>query len=76
MANRDHDVTALGSPEPYDGRKASSGQLDASEPRLSEEDMQRDAHGPRGVPAGDDPARMVPQRDKKTPPDVDPGHTA
>jgi hypothetical protein len=28
------------------------------------------------VPNAPDPARMTPQRDKKTPKHVDPGHTA
>ncbi|SDI08237.1 hypothetical protein SAMN05216338_101714 [Bradyrhizobium sp. Rc2d] len=43
------------------------------EPPLSEDDIQRDQLGPRGVP---DPARMTPQRDKKTPKHIEPGHTA
>jgi len=46
------------------------------EPEFSEEDMQREQLGPRGVPGKPSPARMTPQRDKKTPKDVDPGHTA
>ena len=33
------------------------------------------AFGPRGVPGQPDPAKMVPQRRKKTPTDFDPGHT-
>jgi hypothetical protein len=28
------------------------------------------------VPGKDSPAKMTPQREKKTPKDVDPGHTA
>ena len=51
-------------------------QLDDGRPRQSEDDMQREQFGPRGVPGGPDPAKMVPQRRKKTPSDVDPGHTA
>jgi hypothetical protein len=38
--------------------------------------MQREQFGPRGVPGKPDPAKMVPQRRKKTPSDFDPGHTA
>ena len=51
-------------------------QLEDGEPRLSEEDIQRSMLGPRGVPGGPDPAKMTPQRRKKTPADFDPGHTA
>ena len=46
------------------------------EPAFSEEDIQREQFGPRGVPGAQDPAKMTPQREKKTPKDVDPGHTA
>jgi hypothetical protein len=51
-------------------------QLDDGRPRLSEDDMQRAELGPRGEPGKPDPARMTPQRRKKTPSIVDPGHTA
>jgi hypothetical protein len=51
-------------------------QLDDGKPRQSEDDMQREQFGPRGVPGKPDPAKMVPQRRKKTPSDFDPGHTA
>jgi hypothetical protein len=51
-------------------------QLDDGKPRQSEDDIQRELFGPRGVPGKPDPARMVPQRKKKTPTDFDPGHTA
>jgi hypothetical protein len=51
-------------------------QLDDGQPRLSEDDIQRQQFGPRGVPGKADPARMVPQRKKKTPSDFDPDHTA
>ena len=44
--------------------------------RLTEDEMQRAKLGPRGVPGQPDPARMTPQRKKKTPDTVDPGHTA
>ncbi|WP_407114141.1 hypothetical protein [Bradyrhizobium sp. LMG 9283] len=40
----------------------------------SEDDIQREELGPRGVP--ESPAKMTPQREKKTPKDVDPGHPA
>lgn len=46
------------------------------EPPFSEEDIQRQQFGPRGVPGAPDPAKMTPQREKKTPKDVEPGHTA
>lgn len=46
------------------------------EPSFSEDDIQRGQLGPRGVPGAEDPAKMTPQREKKTPKDVDPGHTA
>jgi hypothetical protein len=50
-------------------------QLDDGRPRQSEDDQQREQFGPRGVPGKPDPAKMVPQRKKKTPTDFDPGHT-
>jgi hypothetical protein len=50
-------------------------QVDDGLPRQSEDDQQREQFGPRGVPGGPDPAKMVPQRKKKTPTDFDPGHT-
>jgi hypothetical protein len=53
-----------------------SGQLGDTKPRLSEDDIQREMFGPRGVPGRPDPARMVPQQEKNIPKDVDPGHTA
>jgi len=46
------------------------------EPPFSEDDIQREQFGPRGVPGAPDPAKMTPQREKKTPKNVDPGHTA
>jgi hypothetical protein len=51
-------------------------QIDDGQPRKSEDDIQREQLGPRGVPGKPDPAKMVPQRKKKTPSDFDPGHTA
>jgi len=38
------------------------GQLDHGKPRLSEDDIQREQLGPRGVPGKPDPAKMTPQR--------------
>jgi hypothetical protein len=46
------------------------------EPTKSEDDLQREKLGPRGVPGGRDPVKMTPQRDKKTPKIIDPGHTS
>jgi hypothetical protein len=37
------------------------------EAAFSEDDIQREQLGPRGVPGKADPAKMTPQRDKKTP---------
>jgi hypothetical protein len=53
-----------------------SGQLGDTKPRLSEDDIQREKFGPRGVPGQSDPARMVPQQEKNTPKHIDPGHTS
>lgn len=50
--------------------------INGREPQRSEDDIQREQLGPRGVPGGKDPAKMTPQREKKTPKDVDPGHPA
>lgn len=50
-------------------------QVDDGRPRQSEDDQQRQQLGPRGVLGQPDPAKMVPQRKKKTPTDFDPGHT-
>jgi hypothetical protein len=36
------------------------------EPNFSEDDLQREQLGPRGVPGAPDPAKMTPQREKKT----------
>jgi hypothetical protein len=46
------------------------------EPAQSEDDQRRELFGPRGVPGAPDPAKMTPQRKKKTPTKVDTGHTA
>jgi hypothetical protein len=53
-----------------------NGQIDNSKPRPTEDDIQREQLGPRGVPGKADPAKMTPQREKKTPKNIDPGHTA
>jgi hypothetical protein len=50
--------------------------INGREPNFSEDDIQREQLGPRGVPRKDDPAKMTPQREKKQPKNVDPGHTA
>jgi hypothetical protein len=60
----------------YDENRRWRPQVDDGRPRQSEDDQQREQFGPRGVPGKPDPARMVPQRKKKTPTDFDPGHTA
>lgn len=46
------------------------------EPPQTEDDIQREQLGPRGVPGQSDPAKMTPQRKKKTPENLDPGHTS
>jgi hypothetical protein len=49
---------------------------DRHEPRPNEDDIaQARLGGPRGAPELK-PAKMTPQRKKKTPDDFDPGHTA
>ena len=50
--------------------------INGVEPEKFEDDIQREQLGPRGVPGAPDPARMTPQRKKKTPENADPGHTA
>jgi hypothetical protein len=39
--------------------------LNGVEPEKSEDDIQRELLGPRGVPGAPDPAKMTPQREKK-----------
>jgi hypothetical protein len=48
--------------------------INGREPTRSEDDIQREQLGPRGVPGGKDPAKMTPQREKKTPKGLDQGH--
>jgi hypothetical protein len=62
--------------EEKDQAMANERPINGREPDRSEDDIQREQLGPRGVPGAPDPAKMTPQRDKKTPGDVDPGHTA
>jgi hypothetical protein len=46
-------------------------------PSFTEDDLQREQLGPRGVPGQPDDAKMTPQREKKTPVnDEFDGHTA
>jgi hypothetical protein len=51
-------------------------QLDDGLPRKTEDDIQRELLGPRGVPGKPSPAKMTPQRAKKTPKYADPPHPA
>ena len=51
-------------------------QINGQESELTEEDRQREQFGPRGVLGKADPAKMTPQRGKKTPKNIDPCHTA
>ena len=44
--------------------------------RPTEDDMQRQRLGARGVPGQESPVGMTPQRAKKTPRHLEPGHTA
>ena len=46
------------------------------EPAFSEDDIQRNLFGPRGVKGAPDPAVMTPQRAKKTPSYIDQGHVS
>jgi len=58
----------------YDESLRPRRQVEDGRPRQSEDDQQREQFGPRGVPGQPYPAKMVPQRKKKTPSDFDPGH--
>src|SRR5581483_5028302 len=51
-------------------------QLDDGKPRKTEDDIQQELLGPRGVPGRPSPAKMTPQRAKKTPAHADPPHPA
>jgi hypothetical protein len=50
--------------------------LNGIEPEKTEDDIQRELLGPRGVPGAPDPAKMTPQRAKKTPSHLVPPHPA
>lgn len=60
----------------YEENRRLRPQLDDGGSRQSEDDQQREQFGPRGVLGKPDPAKMVKQRQKKTPTVFDPGHTA
>jgi hypothetical protein len=59
-----------------DGMNMPDDPINGREPNFSEDDIQRDQLGPRGVPGKQDPAKMTPQREKKTPKNIDPDHPA
>lgn len=42
----------------------------------TEDDVQQEKLGPRGVPGKPFPFQITPEREKKTPQNNDPGHTA
>lgn len=50
--------------------------MNGVEPDRSEDDIQREQLGPRGVPGAPDPAKMTEQRRKKTPTNVGQGHVS
>jgi hypothetical protein len=75
-SNQFHDRELKTSRQIYDESVTVRRQVDDGHARLSEDDIQRQQFGPRGVPGKADPAKMTPQRKKKTPSDFDPGHTA
>jgi hypothetical protein len=81
MANQRSETPKESKPElkssrqKYDESLRLGRQVDDGQPRQSEDDQQRQQLGPRGVLGQPDPAKMVPQRRKKTPSDFDPGHT-
>jgi hypothetical protein len=77
IQRRARDRLLLQGPSPPDSlshRDALSARHSAD--RLTEDDMQQQVLGPRGVPGQPSPATMTPQRDKKTPRHLEPGHTA
>ena len=47
--------------------------INGREPEKSEDDIQREKLGPRGVPGKESPAKMTPQREKKRPKMSTPG---
>ena len=48
-------------------RRCSLDQLQSEEERLTEDEIARRKLGPRGVPGGEDSAKMTPQQDKNLP---------
>ena len=50
--------------------------INGLQPERSEDGIQREQLGPCGVRGKESPSKMTPQRENKTPKDVDPGHTA
>ncbi|MCA1411748.1 hypothetical protein I6F30_11430 [Bradyrhizobium sp. NBAIM20] len=50
--------------------------MNGVQPERPEDDVQREELGPCGVPGKESSAKMTPQREKKTPKDVDTGHPA
>jgi hypothetical protein len=78
MADREHATAnkeTKKSWQIYEENRKLRPQVDDGLPRQSEDDQQRERFGPRGVLGKPDPAKMTPQRKKKTPTDFDPGHT-
>lgn len=64
-------------PRPKEPRPKEPRPLSENRDHLKTEDeMQRERLGPRGVPGEPDPARMTPQQKKNMPIDPDDGHTA
>lgn len=59
-----------------DDRWPAVNQVDDFRPKQTEDEQQREQLGPRGVPGKADPAKMTPQRKKKTPDNAEGGHTA
>jgi hypothetical protein len=58
-------------------RNRTERQPNGVEPAFSEDDLQREQLGPRGVPGQPDQTQMTPQREKKTPKNGNfDGHTA
>lgn len=48
----------------------------ATEHPKTEDDIQRKALGPQGVPGAKDRGKMTPELKKRVPKNIDPGHTA
>jgi hypothetical protein len=50
--------------------------VQSDEDLRTEDEIQQEKLGPRGVPGEPVPFKVTPERAKKTPRNVDPGHTA